>query len=125
MVFLINLTSPHLFPVTSCWDGAGVKCALLNMFQGTNAASVRYICTACSLFVCAQVGLCMCVFVFLTVNGDGCGGKGGAITLGLQMGFPEEGHAPVFSETATKANMAADPFLHLKGSADTSIAREQ
>lgn len=40
----------------------------------------------------------MCVSVSQTVNGDGCGGKGGAITLGPQMGFPEERHAPVFSE---------------------------
>ncbi len=67
----------------------------------------------------------MRVFVLLTVNGDGCGGKGGAITLGLQMGFPQEGHAPVFSETEARANMAADSSLHLKGSADTSVAREQ
>lgn len=96
------------------------------MFQGTNAATVRYNCTACSLFeACAQVGMCMCVFILLTVNGDGCGGKGGAITLGLQMGFPQEGHAPVFSETETRANMAADPSLHFKGSADTSIVGEQ
>lgn len=49
--------------------------------------------------MCLQEGMCMCVFVLLTVKGDGCGGKGGAITLGLQMGFPQEGHAPVFSET--------------------------
>ena len=55
------------------------------------------------------------MFGSLTVNGGGCGGKGGAITLGLQMGFPQEGHAPVFSETETEANMAADPSLHLKG----------
>ncbi len=68
--------------------------------------------------------MCTCVFVLLTVNVDGCGGKGGAITLGLQMGFPQGGHAPVFSETEMKANMAADPFQHLKGSADTSIVRE-
>lgn len=67
----------------------------------------------------------VCVFVLLTVKGDGCGGKGGAITLGLQMGFPQEGHAPVFSETETRANMVADPSLHLKGSAGTSIMREQ
>lgn len=61
------------------------------------------------------------MFVLLTVNGDGCGGKGGAITLGLQMGFPQEGHAPVFSKTEMKA---VDPSLHLKGSAVTSIVRE-
>lgn len=99
----------------------GVEFALLNMFQGTNAAaSVRCICTASSVF-----SVCMCVFGSLTGNGGGCGGKGGAITLGLQMGFPREGNAPVFSKTERKANMAADPALHLKGSADTSIAREQ
>lgn len=67
----------------------------------------------------------MRVFVLLTVKGDGCGGKGGAITLGLQMGFPREGHAPVFFETETKANVVAEPSLHLKASADTSIVREQ
>lgn len=66
----------------------------------------------------------MCVFMLLTVNSDGCGGKGGTITLGLQMGFPQEGHAPAFSKTKTKANMAADLALHLKGSAHTSIAGE-
>ena len=65
------------------------------------------------------------MFVLLTVNGNGCGGKGGAITLGLQMGFPKEGHAPVLFETETKASMAADPSLHLKGSADTSVTGEQ
>lgn len=83
------------------------------MFQGTNAATVRYIHIGCSLLnVCVQVGMCMCVFVLLAVKSDGCGGKGGAITLGLQMGFPQEGHAPVFSETETKANMVAGLSLH-------------
>lgn len=52
------------------------------------------------------------VRVLLTVKGEGCGGKGGAVILGLQMGFPQEGHAPVFSETETRA----DPSLHLKRS---------
>lgn len=66
----------------------------------------------------------MCVFVLLTVKGDGCGGKGGAITLGLQMGFPQEGHAPVFSETESRANTVPDPALHLEGSADTLIMRK-
>lgn len=47
---------------------------------------------------CVQVGMCMCVFGSLTVKRGGCGGKGGAITLGLQMGFPPEDHAPVFSK---------------------------
>ena len=51
--------------------------------------------------------LCVCVCrsgwvyarVLMTVNSDGFGGKGGAITLGLSMGLPEEGHAPVFFKT--------------------------
>lgn len=98
------------------------------MFQGTNIASVRYICAACSLIgmcVGVQMGVCICMFDLLTVKHDGYRGKGGAITLGLQMGFPQEGHTPVFSETQTKTNMAADSSLHLKGSAHTSITREQ
>lgn len=53
-------------------------------------------------------------FVSATEKGDGCGGKGGAVTLGLQMGFPQERHAPVFFETETGANMVADPSLHLR-----------
>lgn len=86
------------------------------MFQGTNNATVRYICTARSLFnVSVQGGMCERVFVLLTVKGEGCGGKGGAIILGLQMGFPQEGHAPVFSETETRA----DPSLNLKRSTGT------
>lgn len=66
----------------------------------------------------------MCFTDLLTVKHDGYRGKGGAIALGLQMGFPQEGNAPVFSETEMKTNMAADPSLHPKGSALTSIARE-
>lgn len=94
------------------------------MFQGINDDTVRYTCTVCSPFSeCLQEGMCMCVFVLLTAKGDGCGGKGGAITLGLQMGFPQEGHAPVFSETEARANTVPDPSLHLEGSADTLIMR--
>lgn len=48
VVFLINLTSLHLFPVASCWDGKVVECALLNIFLGTNAATDRYSWAACS-----------------------------------------------------------------------------
>lgn len=55
----------------------------------------------------------------MRVKGEGCGGKGGAITLGSQMGFPQEGHAPVFSQTETREDVAADSALHCKGSADT------
>lgn len=63
--------------------------------------------------------MCTCVFALMTVKSDGCGGKGGAIGLGPQMGLPQEGHAPVFSETETRANMVAGPPLHRKCSADT------
>lgn len=49
----------------------------------------------------ARCSTCLCsyaCFVSATEKGDGCGGKGGAVTLGLQMGFPQERHAPVFFE---------------------------
>lgn len=68
------------------------------MFLGTNAATVRYICTGCSPFVCVCECRWVCTCALLTVNGDGHRGKGGAITLGLSMGLPQEGHAPVFAK---------------------------